>query len=746
MFGHLPRRFSGRVGVSLLPLVVVSAAVGWWLSLQGNPYYQGVVCLFALCALCTGMGSRGSFLLAMGAAASAGLLLYGFWPTPWPVVIQWGRDIGLATGSLGLPIRNPNLAPAMEAAGAIAVGCLGTIGLSRLCEREPRMKRLLLEVFAVALGLFMVAALFKIVAGEPYSGDNCVLSVRSKNEAATLCALALVLYLGLAFITARLEQWIRLILAGLGFGLSFFLLLNLRSWTGIVGASAGVLALVFFMPHASRSIRRRSAMAACLITAGLVVLFAFSPALAERSHEFLRDYRMGVWSDSMNLVRGRVLGGAGLGAFEREYPLVGSLQLPIGVRLAHPDSSWVLFAVEWGFLGTLVLVLCFGALIYSWPSSAEDHDAPGARAGHSSAVARSAVVAWLSCGVTDIALHRSATVFIGLSLVAIILSERRLPSWGAWVGRAGALSLSALAAVGVYLSSSWGATQVGPGALGGLTWDPLNPAVHFSEAQGALSGGGESAVALAHFRAVVTLEHSVPAVAEQVAKSVRTFDFQAAAFFWREAFRQAKGDSSGYGLGVLNEAIASSGNQEGCAYWIDVVRNSDPALLVGLAAYPGFDRDALLSEWLQSDRRDLLRLPAYQDRLFKSLAGKRLGGVLRDKIRDACPDAGCKIRYARYLHSQNDDAAAWAIVSSMPMYTLSSEDTRLGRVSAVIALARSIKSTRERVDFLQMATKSGGNSRLTRLELARALAETGRYAEACDAALLNIDPASAPQR
>ena len=725
-------------GATLTAIALVGVAAAFFLCVKGSVMAEPQILLRAVIVAGFGWSARARAVVVLGGVALAALVMKDLWPAPWPVIGGWAQTVGLPNAFRGYAVRNPNLVSAAGVLGSLAAAVLGMAGLVSVCERRAGTTRLLLVVLAGSLVVTSLGILGVIYPHRPYTADTVLATVRSKNEAATLCALSAVLCGGLGVRAVRSGNRILMIGSLVGFLLAVYLLPALMSWTGVAGLGAGMIGLVLFAPASRRSLGSRLAWASSSVFGILLVIFLLSPRLSERSRDLPRDYRLQIWADSASLLKGRLLGGSGLGSFGREYPLVGNLELSIGTKLVHPDSSWVLVGIEWGVLAAAVLGAFIVYLMGPW-GSADDPQGESGEEAWDVAVAKAGLLAWSVCGVSDIALHRSPTALVGLSLAAIVISNKGLPVVG---GKA-----SVLGSVGVFLLGGVALATSGRGAqsdssvdqtLERLRWDPLNPAMHLNAASGLLDAPGGLARALPHLKAAVTLDHKSPDLAAKIAARVMREDPSQAAYFWEAALTESKGDSSGYGMGILTEGIARWGSKVPMTYWLEIVRRSDPGLAVVMAGYPGIDRDAVLSEWLDRDRTEDLRRQSCHQALFRSLEGALPCPEVRAKLARASSDWDYRIRYAAFLHARHDDESAWSILSSMPTYSRLIATEGEGRPPAAIAVARSLASATARVAFLKGHLKADSESRLVELEIARAYAEDRRLAEACDAALAAV--------
>lgn len=506
-------------------------------------------------------------MLELGSVGVLALMLKDLWPVPLPAVTEWLHACGL-TGRVPPPrFRNPQIWNGLQQAGQLSAACLTIAAVRCAWIRRTVTRQTGLAVIGLLLTAFCVAVALTTDGARPYLAGNAVLAVGSKNAAATLAGMGFVISAGLAAQHARRRA---VVAAGFGLGAlaSLWVLTHVRSWTGISGATAGCAALVWQWPRSRRAgkVRNRWMWVGAAGCGFLALALALAPELAERTAGLLHDYRWDIWRDALSLLRDRPLGGVGLGSFAQVYPLVGRLELPRDSRLTHPDSSWVLLLIEWGLLPLAILAA-------AWLWRLRRRSGPEARIAPTSDAASGAIVdaglaAWAVCGLTDISLHRPETALIGAGLLAFRDFPARSATRPAWLA-----PLALTASLGIAMTGEWAREcqvreEVAASGPAALAWDLLNPKLHWQLALRAWNAGTDHPdlpLALAHFRAVVLLDHRSVAVPETIARFLMPTQPNAARTYWQTALVRAQSDPA-LTSALLRNAIRDYPNQPP-GYW-----------------------------------------------------------------------------------------------------------------------------------------------------------------------------------
>lgn len=529
----------------------------------------------------------GTAWLAFGVMAVLLLGVKDLWPAK-PISGQEMRAAALgAEVSWPATARNPALAFAAAQMAALLAGLALVVALRRYAAGSAARVVAALTVLAVLLAVLGLAVGVVASTTSDYGLTGFVGVIRNKNGAATLVMLGALLHALLADAARRDNRPGWLLAHGLVALALVWPLVLLKSWTALVGLASGV---AIYGAHWVRGggVRWRSFV--LLTGSGVVVavlVAALSPALANRMAEMSRDYRFELWRDTLPMLRNHPWFGVGLGAFESVYPLSAQMDLPIEVRLVHPDSSWIKLWLEWGLLPALGLVvaLVWGLLrLLAGVRRHSDHE-PLKAAG---AVAVAAACAWLASGLTDVTLHRPESFLVGmvcLGLACAALEPR--PLRRARLGDYGALVAVLCVAVGLAFWTERVAARTG-------RWNLLSPELLWQNAEVARASGQPVSRQAELFRAAVRLQHRSVTYPLAAALLLHAQDREAALFFWQEAFRRAGGMAWDEFGGIL-KTLPPTPNE----YWVRVAAESDPDLLLLLSGPDVGARAQHLVEWVR---------------------------------------------------------------------------------------------------------------------------------------------------
>ncbi len=555
-------------GVRLLLLATLPLA--WLAALKHAPALGAGLAALASGLLLLSGPAPAMELLELGSIGVLALVLKDLWPVPPAGVTEWLHASGLA-GRVPPPrFRNPQIWNGLQQAGQLSAACLTIAAVRCAWIRRTVTRQTGLAVIGLLLAAFCVALALTTNGAQPYLAGNAVLAVASKNAAATLAGLGFVISAGLAAQHAR-----RRAVVAAGFGLaaltSLWVLTHLRSWTGISGATAGCAALVWQWPRSRRAatVRNRWMWVGTAACGFLAVALTLAPELAERTAGLLHDYRWEIWRDALSLLRDRPLGGVGLGSFAQVYPLVGRLELPRDSRLTHPDSSWVLLLIEWGLLplGILTAALVWRLRRRSGP---EARIAPTSDAA-AGAIVDAGLAAWAVCGLTDISLHRPETALIGAGLLAFRECPARVATRPSWLAPLALAASLAIATAGEWARERQVREEVSVSGPAALAWDLLNPKLHWQLALRAWNAGPDRPdlpLVLAHFRAVVLLDHRSVATPETIARFLMPTQPDAALPYWQTTLVRAQSDPA-LTSALLRNAIRDYPNQPP-RYWSEI--------------------------------------------------------------------------------------------------------------------------------------------------------------------------------
>jgi O-antigen ligase len=643
-----------------------SFSVGWWLALQQQSLLQPLIAATAAVLLLKGARGHAQTLLTWGALFIVGLLLKDLWPSPPPLIAAWRESSGLTGDPASFGIRNPQLWNALKQAGSLAAACLGVAALHNAWTRGFISRRLWLSFLAFLLLGWCLWVLMRIDLNRAYDETNFVFGVRSKNAAATLSAMSAILCLGLAWHSRRQQNLMLALSWLLGLVLSLWLLASLRSWTGVMGTMAGSFLLAGAGFRRGILSQARWIWALTAVVALLVALVMLSPELARRMGTLQNDYRLSIWKDCLPLVREAPLGGIGLGGFEGLYPLSGQLELAADARLTHPDSSWALLVIEWGLLPSLLLAGGAAWLVFGGRGAAPP-PTPGLkdeRIMHFTT--RAGVVVWLVCGLTDISLHRPETALLGCSLIALLPQGTSLQATSVLRQGLAFLLCGILVATGQVARLLQERAQTRSGfKVNALFWDPLNPKLHWNAALQAGNEFGNMPRAIAHFRAMVTLDHCSMQLAEQIARMLAPTRPEEAMFFWTAALKRGRADPC-LGFGVLQRALKDF-PALAPDYWEGIVAEGNPDQRVVLASQADMDGTRLLRAWIRSGGASCLRAPALTDVFFKALERAGNDADLLEELLARQPPAPRSffVRSAQLLLANGRPDSAWSVLMQL---------------------------------------------------------------------------------
>lgn len=714
-------------------LLVAALAAAWALALADSPWAQVPILAAAVLLLLRPPSSATGLILGGGLLTLGVLVAKDFWP----VAPAWA-NLPALPWSEGWPRptqRNPQIWPLLTQAGALAALILGVATLQQAHAEGVISRRRWLELLAALLTAWSLAVLLHTASGQPYSTEHALLAVTNKNAAATLSALGTVLALGLAWLTWQRRNLWSCVLWLLATTLGALALVNLNSWTGVAALLGGGLVLGASLSHGHRS-RHRHVLWLWLLTAAAIgALVIQSGTLTARMADLHQDYRLRIWRDCLALIADFPLGGAGLGSFPGVYPLYGRLDLVADSRLLHPDSSWVLLAVEWGLPATLLLGAAAVALLVRRPP--ETNPDPGAAA---LAITRAGVTAWLVAGISDVALHRPAVALVGASLVALLpwpsLPRLRWPRWLQIVAVALALAVVAAGVQATIARHAAGArTGFNPAHL---QRDPLNARLHWLAALDSWNRRGDTAAALAHFRTAVRLDHRSMRLAETAARLLTPARPAEAAGFWTEALRRSRHDR-GLGRGMLQQAWREFPALP-TSYWEDVVTEGNPALLALVAGRPDAARTRLLWRWWRAVGPAGFHAPDQSDDFFAALRQLPPGHPLLPAIlREHPTGLGLEfyLRAARHLHTEGRDTIAWRALSLQSPFAgllggsdTAESDPRFRHWQQLLGDLAQRGEHRARLRLLEEICRQPKPPPVFRAQLAQALFDTGHADEA----------------
>ena len=140
------------------------------------------------------------------------------------------------------------------------------------------------------------------------------------------------------------------------------------------------------------------------------------------------DYRIDVYEDTMRMIADYPLTGVGGGNFSAVFPQYEH-KSAIDQRLLHPESDWLWFVSETGFLGLfLLLVFLFYLFKGVFPFGRGEHEAVRV-------IPATALTVFLFHSLVDVPAHRMGTLYLAIFLLGLAVSSVKkvptlYPSWG----------------------------------------------------------------------------------------------------------------------------------------------------------------------------------------------------------------------------------------------------------------------------------------------------------------------------
>jgi len=641
-------------------MIYATLVVAYFFSFGQFTALCAVVAAAAGLLLLGGLPGQTRRILGLGAGGLLILLLKDFWPIRPPWLTAWSEAAGFANDRWWLAVRHPQVWVELQQAASLATIILGMAAVHAAWARGLVSPRSWLHLLAALLLAWVAGLLLFTNLALPYGPGNSLPGVLSKNAAGVLAALGMVLCLGLAADHRTNANRLPLLAWLAGAGFAAWAVLQLNSWTAVLGAVTGVAWLVASLTRPSRRGAPRALWILCSVAAVLLAVLALNPTLTGRLQEFCHDYRFAIWQDVLGMLAHQPLGGFGLGSFENTYPLFGQLAVTADARVMHPDSSWVLLAVEWG-LGPLGLAVLGAGLSLRGAGAGATAAEPAPPMLH--ATLQAAVLCWGICGLTDPVLHRPTTALVGFSLLPFLVRPVARPGGRIWPVAAAALCL-VLTAAGLWAGTRQARAETAPVITpADLKADPLNAKLHWRLAMEAWNHQGDRRQALAHFRAVTTLKHRSMVTAETIARLLSGPEPGAARYFWAAAFSRGRTDPN-RSAGLL-ESLARDFPHLNAAYWEEVILPDAPELRVVLARRPDADSERLLRAWLKEGGSMRLETPMQIANFYAALARVPVPGAVLAEALERRPTGAPRAFYlqaAQLFHQAREDERAWQVL------------------------------------------------------------------------------------
>jgi hypothetical protein len=345
-----------------------------------------------------------------------------FLPATWWPADDWRNRLGNIPGLELPPSRSPQPWLTLEAFGLMVLGLSWAYYL--LGHRwERRSSVAAIRIFGVGIILLAIASIISCAGGYkiPFwpEAENSGINFGffpNRNQTANVLALGGILINALAFEDLRSRRktsafWF----ASLGIICAALIFAYSRS--GIVLFFGGVIIWAFFSMRVSPSIQ-----SAALTVSGaillLTVLFLFGGESLQRfqakSFVSVKDFRLLLQQDAVNLANTAPLFGHGLGNFEPLFAMART-HSTMGNRAVHPESDWIWTAVELGWLApALVLAALVVWLRKCFPLEQ----------GSSSLIRCAAIVGAIgfAChGLVDVSGHRLGSLWPALFTMSLAL-------------------------------------------------------------------------------------------------------------------------------------------------------------------------------------------------------------------------------------------------------------------------------------------------------------------------------------
>jgi hypothetical protein len=568
----------------------------------------------------------------------AGLALKDLWPIT-PAFGAEIRTLGPSAPPLPWLTRNPDLPAAAMQLGALLLG----LGLAfAVHERVRNGKISARRMAAGCLAATWAFALLLLIAEAVHiEWSTWAPAVASKNAAATLAALGIVLQLD-----ALRQAWREAKGLGIGLiGLGIFIraLATLNSGTGLVAAAVGSMVYLASWLAPDRNARPRPWIWISTGVASVVLVLAVAnPNLAERALSEAPSFRMAIWQDCARLLGAAPAFGVGCGAFAAVHPLLSQLSLAPDRYLAHPDSGYVMLVVEWGLIPSALLAAACGAGVLRVARKkleAIDH----------ALLAGLATLA--AAAITDPTFQRMPTFFLGCVLAGAI-AGRISPVRGAtpfgprtlWLTPAfGLLGLAAVA---------WGTL-----AWDQLKWRPLSADLQARTGAEAWRRSPGDPVALARLHASVTLRPWSADFATYAALQVHSASAVQAAPLWQLAFARGR-EAAGVSLSRGQAAFPATP----LAYWADLALAANPDIALQLEGTEPFLARRIAQEWLV--RRGHEATPSIWRRFVSFCVRNGQTAALQEAV-PLLPadDVALQVVAGRALQTLGKPADAWTILA-----------------------------------------------------------------------------------
>ncbi len=465
-----------------------------------------------------------------------------------------------AVAALGAPVgfhaRQPNLPTGLGQLASLGLVVL-ILPVLRTCLADRRLALYWMRTVVVVTTGLAAAVLTHPAATADYGEAFHLGYVVSRNPASAAFALGAIFAAGLAVVAVRDGRSWEWPLAGAAAAVCVAAVAGLGSRGGLFALAVGGGWFVVRLGD-----RRIRGTVAALVVLGIGLLL-LAPATVARLIDLRAEYRLELWAASMRALAQAPFAGFGSGGFQAGFALFGGLIPAEGMRVTHPDSSWVLMLVEWGPLGLIAVAGAGWCLLRN--ASAEGDQIDIVRV-----TAWAGVAAWATAAIGDIALHRPSLLVIGVPLLAIAFPSREAlcPAGGGRHVGVMSAGLLALLFAGVSIWADYthkrpdDPTQV-DARLAGLL--PLDPRVHHVLGLAALERGAPDEAA-SHFTLVAALEPANARAIHAYARALLPVRRDLALPLWRRLMVAARLTASS----LLAAELAEPGSPD-AVYWMRAI-------------------------------------------------------------------------------------------------------------------------------------------------------------------------------
>ncbi|MBI3071705.1 MAG: O-antigen ligase family protein [Deltaproteobacteria bacterium] len=272
--------------------------------------------------------------------------------------------------------------PATLLQALVALGLtMALVVAYRAGRRETGLRDIQIALLVGATAVMLVSFGFRMFQFSLWPDDRGVIhqpgvlstTFRNINHFAAYLVLALPTAIGCAIDVER-SSVRRSIAAGLACVIAIAIVLS-RSRGGLVSGVVGAMALTVLLRSGTSIRKSRRALwgfALVAIVAGSVAMWfgakrifgKFSPEVLEQ--QLSDEGRVGIWKDSVKLVKAFPTIGVGRGAFAVAFPAVKTD--PIDATYTHPENEPILWLVEWGVIagGLFVVALLITLLLLAF--------------------------------------------------------------------------------------------------------------------------------------------------------------------------------------------------------------------------------------------------------------------------------------------------------------------------------------------------------------------------------------------